>query len=377
MSIWPGGAWARARAEGDAEVVLVGDSITHGQAVTDYGSRSYAQLLRSLVRSYGDGGDGFTPHFTGSDGGGTAAGTGTNADAFVAEVPNGQVRTISGTVRWTWPKVTGTEVAVYFRRLTTDGTARWRVDGGAWQTVVCTGTAGYIRAEGEPLSDGPHTVDVEAVSGTVGVAGTEGWRAGGCRLHLMGLGGRSSGGNAFWTAQGEAVASFRAATVGRWAPHLLIVNLGVNDSNSANTTAAQYELNIAGLITTALAARADCDVVLVANHLGKFNNNGYDAMRTALVTLAGVHGAIVVDVDTWARTPLAGGALKTRTAADPTGTSWGDWSTWGWWSNGTDAVHPGDTGHHVLAHVLGLVLAVEDPVAVTVYEEIETGGVVL
>lgn len=383
---WPAGAWPTARAAGNADVVILGDSITSGQAATSYWDRSYAARLRTSIRAlYGDGGSGFSPHWTGAAGGGAYTVTGTSGSVFAAYVPNGHAATFSGAARWTH-QAEGTEVAVYLRRVPTYGTARWRVDSGPWQTGInCDGTTGYIRVSATNLDPGTHTIDVEATSGTVAVAGTEGRNTTGSRVHIMGLGARTSGGNAFSSPTFEANAAFRAASIGRWAPHLLIINLGVNDSNTATINAATYKTNVEAMITTARAARSDCDLVLVANALGKFDDNAYDGMRQSLYELAFSHGGKVVDVDFTSRIgfdrsypwpadpqdwldamqvdPYAetvshpSASLLVRTDTDPTGTAWGEWAWRGFYANGSDSVHPGDTGHHILAHILNQVVS--------------------
>lgn len=371
------GAWARGRAEGDVDVdvVLFGDSITAGQASTSYATRSFAARLRAALRGlYGDGGGGFTPHQTGAPGGGVLSGAGTTGTAFTPTVPNGHVVTLAGGARWSH-RAEGTEVAVYLRRDPAYGTARWRVDGGPWQTVSCTGAAGYVRASAAELAAGLHTVDVEPVSGTVGVAGAEGRQPGGCRVHLMGLGGRTSGGNSFTSVTGETSAAFRAATISRWAPHLLVHACGVNDSNATSVTPAAYESNVRATLAAARAVRSDCDVLLVGHHLGRFVDTSYDAMLAALRAIADDTGAVVLDLDAWARTWA--GSTTARTTTPPTmGTSWGRWATWGWWHGGSDAVHPGDVGHQVLAHLIGAAITDARPDAPPPPVEVEFGGLV-
>lgn len=347
---WPAGAWPVARAAGTADVVLLGDSITSGQRSTSYAVRSYAQILRASLRAtYGDGGSGFSPHWSNARGG--AVVTGTTTTSVPQTVPNGHV--VSFTSGRYTQTAEGTEVAVWFPRNPTGlGVARWRVDGGPWQTVDLTGVAGSIRAAASGLTAGAHVIDVEPVSGTVQIAGTEGRNGTGVRLHLMGLGGRTSGGNAFTGVTSEANATFRTATVGRWAPHLLIIALGVNDSNVGTVSTATYKANIKAHIAAARAARADVDVLLVLQHLGKFADNDYDGKKAALLD---TDRCVIADLDLWART-LPDGTTTARTNTPPDGTSWGRWSQWGWFAGGTDSVHPGDTGHRALGALLSRIV---------------------
>lgn len=352
---WPGGAWDRGRDEGDLDVVLLGDSITAGQSATHL-ARSYAWMLRAALRTiYGDGGSGFNIYATNSVGGGVLSGGGTTGAAFAPAVPNGGVVTLTGAGCRLTVVAEGTLVAVYLRRAAGDGTGRWRVDGGPWQAVSCAGATGYLRVSADSLTTGTHTIDIECVTGTIAVAGSEGRNITGARLHVMGLGQRTSGGNLLGGVTSEANATFRAATIGRWAPHLLIVNLGVNDSNGAVATAT-YKANIEAHIVAARAIRSDCDVVLVANHLGKFTDTDYDGKIVALRQLVDVYGGLVVDLDTWARTVPGSTTLLPR-ATPIDACSWARWSRWGWWD---DAVHPGDVGHAALAYVLGRVLTAAD-----------------
>lgn len=350
MTTWPNGAWQTARdSAAGADVVLVGDSITAGQGATHL-ARSYAWMLRQALReTYGDGGSGFNIYATNSRGGGVLSGGGTTGAAFAAAVPNGGVVTLTGAGCRLTVVAEGTLVAAYLRRAAGDGTGRWRVDGGPWQAFSCVGATGYLRVSASPLTAGSHTIDIECVTGTIAVAGSEGRNTTGTRLHVMGLGQRTSGGNLLSGITSEANAAFRAATVGRWAPHLLIVNLGVNDSNATTVTTPAFKANIDATLAVAKAARPDCDFVLVANHLGKFVDTDYDGKIVAMRELVDTYGGVVVDLDTWARTVPGSTTLLPR-ATPINACSWARWSRWGWWD---DAVHPGDVGHAALAYAVG------------------------
>lgn len=375
MTAWPTGGFPTARDDPstDCDVLLLGDSITSGQDSLRPSTHSYAALLRASLRNeFGDGGSGFSPHWRTSPGG--AITTGTVGEASTSTVPNGHACTVAGADGRYTQTADGTEVAVWLRRAPSGyGTARWRVDGGDWQAVDCVGTAGNIRASVSGLDPGSHVIDVEPVSGTIGVAGTEGRNQTGTRLHIMGLGGRTSGGNSFVSLTNEANATFRDNTVGRWAPHLLIINLGVNDS-SASVPVATFKANLSATIDVARAARADCDLVLIANHLGKFSDHDYDGMRTALYELADTYGGLVVDLDLWARTVVTDdGPVQTARTATPNtlDDSYGRWSTYGWVR---DSVHPTTVGHRALGTLLSRVVCFTEPGPGEV-EYIEFGGI--
>lgn len=372
MSVWPSGAWpaalARASAGIDvAEVVVVGDSLTLGGRSSDYRTKSmWGRTAANLRSLYGHGGDGFCPWPWGTI-------TGTTTTAF-ATGPNGHVVILDSTDRWSLADLDGTRIDVLLRRVSGGGTARWRVDEGDWQSVSCAGTTGWIRATVTGLDPGLHTVDVEASSGTVAVFGAESRNPTGVRLHTMGLGLRR--------AQDVDDANFTTPSIAEYQPHLLCVALGLNDSNLGSVTGSAFHDSVEVLIQAARTERADCDVLLVANHLGAFDDNNYDDMIAALSDLVDEYGGVVVDLDTWARTDQTG-TLTDRTDTDPTGTSWGRWNTWGWMADltdegpsGADSVHPGDTGHFVLSQILTSVLTTPEVPVVEPEPEIEDGGVV-
>jgi len=160
-----------------------GGSITAGYpGPTDPLTTSWVALVRqALVDRWGDGGSGYVPAILAG-----RTGTWTSAVGFA-----GSYLIAAGTATMTWT-LTGTKVRIYHRNDTT-GVHRYRIDGGSWTTVTPpTGFGGrYNAIEVTGLADTAHTVEVERVSGTIGIAGAEGTRATGIVFQRAAISGRA------------------------------------------------------------------------------------------------------------------------------------------------------------------------------------------
>lgn len=173
-------------AEASARKVYVqvwGGSVTAGvPGATDPRTTSWVGLLRTaLCTRYGDGGTGYLPHWFGTK-------TGTWVDVVGVAATE---TVISGAGNIIWTNMVGTRIRIYFRNNLT-GSFRYRIDGGSWTTITPPTGFGVNpgRVEVTGLSDTAHTVEVDRVSGTVGINGVEAARATGIVMQRCCIGGR-------------------------------------------------------------------------------------------------------------------------------------------------------------------------------------------
>lgn len=188
-----------------------------------------------------------------------------------------------------------TSAIIHWWRQTGGGAYRYRVDGGAWQSVSTSGTAGYQTTTIAGLTDAPHTVEIEVESaGTAGVIlmGVDLRRAGaGVRVHKLGNGGLT-GGQA--TAVGAAgwqigLAALEPTSVG--------ILLGTNDM-SQRVPLTTFAEQITTLIERVRAARPMADVFLIApadNNL-EGRPNTMEEFTQTLLEVAQNEGAGYVDL---------------------------------------------------------------------------------
>jgi hypothetical protein len=163
-----------------------GGSVTQGDpGASDPLTTAWPWILAAALRDrYGNGGSGYWNV-------GYAARTGSWVIQGWPGFGAGEWRaTAAATI--TWADVVGTTVRIYHRNVGVTGSFRWRIDGGSF-TVVTPPTGfglepGTVEVTG--LADGPHTVEVEWVSGTVGINGVEGRRATGVIMQVCAVGGR-------------------------------------------------------------------------------------------------------------------------------------------------------------------------------------------
>ncbi len=166
-------------------VQVWGGSITEGTGSTDIRENSWAGLLRAaMCAKWGNGGTGywalhFAQTFTGS----------WTARVGIAAV---EWRAASAAAA-NFTGLRGTEIRIFFRDTSISGAFRYRVNGGSWTTVsppVLSSDPGSVTVAG--LSDGPHTLDIEWVSGTVGINGIDCRRSTGIVFQRCCVGGRAA-----------------------------------------------------------------------------------------------------------------------------------------------------------------------------------------
>lgn len=149
-------------------------------------------------------------------------------------------------------------------RSATAASFRWRVDGGAWSTVDASGGLADGRTTDiGPLSAGSHTIDVENVSGSVGLSGAfvyNGDETKGIQVYDFSKSGIRSGS----TGYSSNNLLYLTQSVAAVNPHCVVLNLGTNDMG-ANVAPTDYKLNMEAIIA---AVEAGCTlpptIVLVA-----------------------------------------------------------------------------------------------------------------
>lgn len=155
--------------------IAVGDDASGGATANTQAQKlgwtrdSMAGIVAAALQArYGDAGSGFYPP-------GLAVSTGTWTNGFGYGAPRS---TATAAASYTWERVRGTEVRIYYANAAITGSLRYQIDGGAFTTVTPpTGFGidpGVVIVTG--LADTDHTVRVEWVSGTVGIHGVEGRR---------------------------------------------------------------------------------------------------------------------------------------------------------------------------------------------------------
>jgi hypothetical protein len=163
-----------------------GGSVTAGDpGASNPRTTSWAGLIKaSLCSEYGDGGSGYEPAWLAD----TETGTWVLQDwaGFAAS----EFRA-SAAASLTWNALVGTRICIFYRNNIT-GSFRYRVDGGSWTTVSPpTGfQIGVGRVEITGLSNTGHSLNIEWLSGVVGINGVLAERATGIVFHRCAVGGR-------------------------------------------------------------------------------------------------------------------------------------------------------------------------------------------
>lgn len=186
-----GDHWYRARHEAGVRQVKVaghGDSNMSGAGSNDsFNLAWFARYGTALKALYGDGGTGYLPWEVNN------AFTGT----FSYGVGFGGARgRLSGAGSLSWTALRGTQIQIFHENTATPtGSYRYRVDGGGFTTVTPpTDVAiepGCITISG--LADTTHSLDIERVSGQIGIYGVYATRPTGIVMQRCSLSGRAAG----------------------------------------------------------------------------------------------------------------------------------------------------------------------------------------
>lgn len=244
------------RENNPANIVIVGDSMTEGQATSIVWGQRYVDRLRAGIRA--------RYPVSGVTGGvGYISTTNGLLDSSVFPVvhvgtvntnsqsgPKKRSRNFNGSGMTTTWTVTGTAIDLMYWRGTGTGTISYSIDGGAATNVDTSGSA----ASGTLLrislgSAGVHTVTVAWVSGSFnyveGIIVYNGDETKGVRLHECGRSGISA---YQWDQVNHELTSSWSRAVGvALDPDLLIIALGINDYAQLVTKAA-YKSAIQSMI---------------------------------------------------------------------------------------------------------------------------------
>jgi lysophospholipase L1-like esterase len=168
---WGQNRWFTARDEAGARQVKVhlwGDSIYQGVGATSPRTEGCAELIGAELRDrYGDGGTGWLPSALGTTTGTWTSGMGMGGCQSRA--------TATATMKFT--DLRGSAIRIFHRNAgkTSSDQFRWRVNGGDYTTVTLP--TAFSQDPGavdiDPGGDGPHTLDIEWVAGTVDIFGVE------------------------------------------------------------------------------------------------------------------------------------------------------------------------------------------------------------
>lgn len=243
-----------------ANVVCIGDSITEGQGATDWGN-TWPARLRQLLRARFP-----TAGVTGGGGWVGAQSTGEDTYTWPATISGGptandnwgpsrrvvQLDASAPADKITYGSLEGTAADIMWVRHALGGNFQYRVDGGAWTTVMTGGdqqdgmlTRVTLGASGS----GPHTLEIEASSGgfqawVSGVVEYDGDEDAGISVHNCGHHGFDT---SFWLT--TSFPTSWPAAVAALDPGLVIVMLGAND-HFLGTDPATFRTNLSTLLTT-------------------------------------------------------------------------------------------------------------------------------
>jgi lysophospholipase L1-like esterase len=167
---WGQNRWHDARDEADTRQVKVhlwGDSIFQGSGASNERTLGCAQLIADALHDrYGDGGTGWLPAGLAT----STTGTWTSGMGM-----GGCQRRATAAATMQFTALLGSSIRIFHRNANITGSFRWRVNGGSWNTVTPPVLFGQDPAEAtvSPGGNGPHTLDIEWVSGTVDIFGVE------------------------------------------------------------------------------------------------------------------------------------------------------------------------------------------------------------
>lgn len=167
---WGQNRWNTARNDADIRQVKVhlwGDSIFQGAGASNERTLGCAQLIADeLHDQYGDGGTGWLPAGLAT----SSTGTWTSGMGM-----GGCQRRATAAASLGFTALMGSSIRIFHRNASITGSFRWRVNGGSFTTV--TPPTDFGQDPGavviNPGGNGPHTLDIEWVSGTVDIFGVE------------------------------------------------------------------------------------------------------------------------------------------------------------------------------------------------------------
>lgn len=247
--------------QGQAKLLITGDSWTEYVAIPQ-------QLSSLLHAQFGKAGEGWiSVNGTYMLNGVTLAKSGWSLfDASTGAVPvygtgvDGMYVTTAGVAATlTVGNLTCTNFDIYYRQH--GGTFRWRVDGGAWTSVVAdnTGALGKVSIAG--LSTATHAIEIDtaANAGTVVLCGFRASTPAAVGVEIL------KAGNA--GLDGEQLArftSFIGPIAQDFAPDVVVVALSTNDYRRASSTVEKYIAALELLVSQYRGIAPDCAFIFIA-----------------------------------------------------------------------------------------------------------------
>jgi hypothetical protein len=271
--------WKQARTEGGSRKVHVhiwSDSIgAQGQGASNARTTSMASLIQSTLQTnYGNGGTGFLSHeYSTKSGWTTDHGVG------------GTVALASGTATMAFSSISGSSLKIFYRVGVT-GSFRWRIDGGSYTTVNTTSSGTEPGVVSISTTDTTHSVDIERLSGTVGVHGVYGERSAGIVMSRIGQSGRA--------AYHYALASFDRFSIG-----LTNGSATITSANAGLFNESMVNRYLSGLF---VPLPSDAKITAVASPTSATINGNASGTGTYTVDLSlnppswsGISGATITD----------------------------------------------------------------------------------
>lgn len=252
--------WFQALLAGTARHVGVGDSTMEGSGRSDEADRWMNLISNDLRATLGVAGDDYIPAFSSTsvpdlwtrsagavEGGTTAAAAGLGSKALT--LPAGEYAEVT---------FTGTSFRVHYYAGGATGTLQISVDGGAAVEVPTNTGLGSQIYTVSGLSEASHTIRVTAKA-----AGAACYLQGGTPDYGSGIQYYDAA-HAGITAQTVAENTQCLDQLSNVLPHLVTVDLGINDYRG-NRTPAQYRANIETILAK-IKAECACSILLVVPH---------------------------------------------------------------------------------------------------------------
>jgi lysophospholipase L1-like esterase len=330
------------------DIPVIGDSITEGQGATAFSSRWATQANRAVRAAYpttangAAGGLGFIPAAATGETSFTwplTLASGAPGGFLLGPVRNAAQMTAASSYTFVAPAGSSSIRILYFDAPVA-GTFSWKVNAGAATNISNTSTSTDLLSASIPLTVG-QTLTIAWVSGTVFVEGITHYAAdesSGITLHGCGHFGWCSGTESDGWNQANESGFPWAPVLASCFPNLAAVGimLGVNDANPANgnRTAAQYQADMQGLISTirgAATALATIPLLLITEYqpgITVTDPAGWPAYAAALRTVAAADGNSRV-TDLSYRMPANNGSAP-------------------YWA---DTFHPTNLGHAIIGEI--------------------------
>jgi hypothetical protein len=188
-------------------------------------------------------------------------------------------------------------VEFWYPRSSAFGTLALSIDGGTATTYSeANATADYVKTTISGLALAAHSFAFSVASGTAhGPFLINCYNSAVPAVQIFNAGARN------WTSTNWVVATGPASplnAIATIAPHLVIINLGINDYRQAGTTIATFKANMQALINASVSAGATV-ILVVPTPIGSYSTVtdawSQAAVRTAYGELAATNGCALID----------------------------------------------------------------------------------